>query len=187
MTCSAFIEGFTDYIDGEADASTQEAARRHRDACASCRRYETVYLEGRSLLQDGESLEVGDDFHPRLQHRLYHVDDERALARSRPGSASAAMLLGVAALAVAAAWTPALLDEPEVELSPIVVDRPAPRPLGLRAPFASLLPASMLPTGAALDLDGDDLWRQPSALLFEYAPIRARYRQQAGVVRTGLQ
>lgn len=185
MTCSDFIEGFTDYIDGEADGATHEAARNHRDRCASCRRYEAVYLEGRALLQGAEPVEVGADFHPRLQHRLFHVDDERALARSRSGSSAAAMLLGVAALVMAAAWTPALLDEPEVELSPIVVDRPAPRPFGLRAPFASVLPAGVVPAG--LDLGGDDLWRQPSALLFEYAPVRARYRQQAGVVRTGLQ
>lgn len=184
MTCSDFIEGFTEFVDGEADASTLEAARAHRDGCASCRRYETVYLEGRALLRDAETVEVGEDFHPRLQHRLYHVDDERALARSRSGSSSAALLLGAAALVMAAAWTPSFLDEPEVELSPIVVDRPAPRPLGLRAPFARVLPTSAVP--AALDLEGDDLWGQPSALLFEYAPIRARYRQ-AGVVRTGLQ
>jgi anti-sigma factor RsiW len=125
MTCSDFIEGFTDYIDGEADPSVRRAARTHLDGCVSCRRYERVYLEGRSLLLGAEQVEVGEDFHPRLQHRLYHVDDERALARSRSGSTSAALLLGAAALLMAAAWSPALFDEPEVELSPIVVDRPA--------------------------------------------------------------
>lgn len=184
MTCSDFIEGFTDYIDGVASAPDVEAARRHRDACASCRRYETVYLRGRALLRGSDRVEVGEDFHPRLQHRLYHVDDERALSHSRSGTSSAALLLGVAALLMAAAWSPTLLADPEVELSPIVVDRPATRPLGLRAPFASLFPARA-PT--ALELDGDDLWRRPADLLFEYAPIRARYRQAGALMQAGLQ
>jgi hypothetical protein len=184
MTCSDFIEGFSDYIDDASDEAVLVEARRHRDACPSCRRYEDVYLRGRELLRAQGGPEIGEDFHPRLQHRLYHVDDERVLARSRSSSTSAALLLGVAALLMAAAWSPAWLDDPEIELSPIVVSRPGPRPLGIRLPMPSLLPAG---TPSYLQLKADDLWRQPSALLFEYAPVHARYRQTGSLVRTGLE
>jgi anti-sigma factor RsiW len=180
MTCSDFLDGFSDYIDGIGDDTRLDAARTHRDACRSCHRYEEVFLRGRELLRGEQALDVPEDFHPRLQHRLYHVDDERALARAPSGSAT--LLLTVAAALTVAAWSPSFLDDPEIELSPIVVSRPAPRPFGIRLPNTSVLP-SISP--AALDREGDDLWRQPSALFFEYAPIRARYRR--GFLRTGLQ
>lgn len=181
MTCVDFIEGFSDYVDGRGAPDFVERARSHRDACPRCRRYEEVFLRGRELLRATEVPEVPEDFGPRLQHRLYHVDDERALGRS--SSSSAAALLSIAALLLVAAWSPSLFGEPEVELAPIVVSRPAPRPLRIRFPMPSLLPP---PSPTALDLDGRDLWHTPSALLLEYAPVWARYRQ-GGLVRTGLQ
>lgn len=180
MTCSEFIEGFSDYVDGVGDPARIERARAHRGTCPSCERYEAVYLRGRDLLLGQEAVEVGEDFRPRLQHRLFHVDDERALARAPSGSAT--LLLTVAAALTVAAWSPTFLEEPEVELSPIVVTRPAPRPLGIRLPSTSVS-GSVSP--AVLGYQRDELWRQPSDLLFEYAPVRARYKRS--LVRTGLQ
>ncbi len=176
MTCSEFIETFSDYIDERGAPAIRAAAARHRDSCEPCRHYEATYLAGRSLLHDSvDSLEVGEDFYPRLRHRLYHVDDERALARSSLGAVSPLMILGAAALLATVLGVPVLFEpEPEVELSPIVVSAPAPRPLGLRLPLPSLLPPSLSP--AALELRGEDLWRQSAALFYDYAPVRARSR-----------
>ena len=182
MTCANFIEGFSDYIDGTGASDAVERARDHRDECPRCRRYEEVFLRGRELLRATEGPEVPEDFHPRLQHRLYHVDDERAVGRSSSSSAAAAVL-SIAALLMVAVWSPSMFGEPEVELAPIIVSRPAPRPLRIRFPMPSLLPSS---SPAALDLNGGDLWRTPSALLLEYAPVWAPYRQ-GGLIRTGLQ
>ena len=174
MTCSQFIQSFSDYIDETGAPEVRDAALRHRDTCARCRRYEEVYLRGRDALVGlVEEVEVDEGFHERLQHRLYHVDDERFLVLST--AVAVAMLMGV----------PVLFEpDPEVELSPIVVSSPAARPLGLRIPLPSLLPASLSP--AALELDGDDLWRQSTALFYDYAPVRARYRD-ASSPRMGLQ
>lgn len=179
MTCSEFIESFSDYVDETGSPERREAARRHRNGCARCRRYEEVYRGGlRVLADDYGDLEVGDDFHPRLQHRLFHVDDERALARSSSGLHPSLMVAGVAALFAAIVGVPAVFGpDPEVELSPIVVSTPSSRLPGLRIPLPTLLPASLSP--AALELDGDDLWRQPTALFYDYAPVRARYRDAA--------
>lgn len=186
MTCSEFIRHFSDHIDATGSDEIREAAARHRDSCAGCRRYEEVFLQGRSLLAASlDEVSVDDDFHPRLQHRLYHVDDERALARSTAGFHPSALVLGAAAMVAVLLGIPMVFEpDPEVELSPIVVSVPAPRPLGLRMPLPSLMPASLSP--AALELDGNDLWRQSAALFYEYAPARARYRDLSGT-RLGLQ
>lgn len=185
MTCSEFIESFSDHIDETGPPDLRRAAHRHRDGCASCRRYEEVYLRARdTLVEVADEVELDDDFHDRLQHRLFHVDDERALARSAPALHPSVMVLGAGVLLASLAAGPLLEPEPEVELSPIVVSRPAHRPLGLRIPLPSLLPASLSP--AALELDGDDLWRQSASLFYEYAPVRARYRD-ASPTRQGLQ
>lgn len=191
MTCSQFIEAFSDLIDETGSIEVREAAARHRGVCERCRHYAEVFMRGREALRSGEDvLEVDEYFHSRLQHRLHHVDDERALARSRAGVHPAVLVLGAAAVFATVVGAPVLLGpDPEVELSPIVVNRPAPRPLGLRIPLPSMLPASLSP--AALELDGDDLWRQPTALFYDYAPVRARYRAggapTAASPRMGLQ
>ncbi|MBT8335173.1 MAG: hypothetical protein KJO11_01125 [Gemmatimonadetes bacterium] len=184
MTCSEFIESFSDYIDENAPQQVLAAARRHRDACPRCQRYEVVYRRGCSVLSQ-DSLEVDEHFHGRLQHRLYHVDDEKALARSTAGYHPVVMVLGTAALVAGLVGVPVVLaPDPEVELSPIVVSAPEARPLGLRIPLPSLLPTSLSP--AALELEGDDLWHRPADLFYEYAPVRAHYRA-ASSTRLGLQ
>lgn len=186
MTCSEFIQHFSDYIDATGPSDTLESAARHKESCAQCRRYEEVFLRGRSLLcASVEEVTVDEDFHPRLQHRLYHVDDERALARSKAGFNPSVMVLGAVAMVGVLMGVPWLFEpDPEVELSPIVVSVPAPRPLGLRMPLPTLLPPSLSP--AALELDGNALWRQSAALFYEYAPARARYRNASGT-RLGFQ
>lgn len=186
MNCSDFVQNFSDYIDETGPPELREASVAHRDACAKCRRYEEVFLRGRSLLASTlEEVTVDESFHPRLQHRLYHVDDERALARSSAGFHPSMIVLGAVAMVSVLMGVPLLFEpDPEVELSPIVVSVPASRPLGLRMPLPSLMPASLSP--AALELDGDDLWRQSAALFYDYAPARARYRDASGT-RLGLQ
>lgn len=187
MTCSEFIESFSDYLDEAGPSDVRENALRHRNGCARCRRYEEVYLRGLSVLSDdSDEIDLPEDFHPRLQHRLYHVDDERVLARySATGLPPSLMVAGVAAVFAVVVGVPAVFGpDPEVELSPIVVSTPASRPQGLRIPLPSLLPASLSP--AALELNGDDLWRQPTALFYDYAPVRARYRAAASS-RLGLE
>ncbi len=184
--CKDFIRHFSDHIDGTGSPEIRRAAAAHRDACPKCRRYEEVYLQGRNFLTSAiDEVSVDENFHSRLQHRLFHVDDERALARSTAGFNPSAMVLGAVAMVGVLMGIPLLFEpDPEVELSPIVVSVPASRPLGLRMPLPSLMPASLSP--AALELDGDDLWRQSAALFYDYAPARARYRDAAGT-RLGLQ
>lgn len=171
MTCSEFLQSFSDYYDGTGCDSVRREAEEHLDDCTDCRRYAETFDRGRRLLRSFPQVEVSDDFRPRLQHRIYHLEDGEALKRGMLGSASgttAATALGMAVLLVFAAWSPTLFEEPEVELSPIVVSSPRANPTGLR-----LRPLELLPRGDA-PLNRRDLWQHPNALLFQHSPLSGR-------------
>lgn len=186
MTCSEFIEGFSDYVDGEGDPRTLEAARAHVRECDRCRRYEDVYARGIALLRSFPSVSVSRDFEPALEVRLRR-DTARALQRldHRPPTSGSAMavVFGMAVVLVGAAWAPFLFSgDPQVELAPIVASYPT-RGLQARMPEIELLPGGGPSTAA--DLSTSELWEEAAALLREYAPVLRGY-QTARNVRVGL-
>lgn len=175
MTCSEFLESFSEYYDGVASAPSRREAEEHLAGCPDCRRYVEILDRGRELLRSFPEVEVTDDFAPRLEHRIYHLKDGEVLKRGMAGSASGATVataLGMAVLLVFAAWSPILLSAvPEVELSPIVVSRPEARAAGLRTP-----PVTLLPLGGSTRVLHPDFWRQPGSLLFRHSPLYSRTR-----------
>lgn len=182
MNCSDYVERFSDFLDGAAPADELRAFEAHLETCPHCRRYGEVVRRGSQVLRALPEPELTEDFGPRLQHRLYHVDDELVLAN---GSATPAMtVVGMALLLTAIAWSPTLLpDTPQVELAPIVVDEP-PRTFPTR-------PVNAMPTGLPddsplSDLEGG-LWDDAQSLMYEYSPLSQRYRQRASLRRTGLE
>lgn len=175
MTCSEFLQSFSEYYDGTGSESLCRGAEEHLAGCADCRRYLETFNRGRSLLRSFPEIEVSDDFHPRLQHRIYHLEDGEVLKRGMLGSASgttAVTALGMAILLVFAAWSPTLLTlEPVVTLSPIVVSGPDMRSFGLR-----LRPLDLEPEDASPLDEGRNLWQHPNALLFRHSPLSGRSR-----------
>jgi anti-sigma factor RsiW len=178
MNCSDIVARFTDYLDGSLGERETATVREHLDECSSCRRYRNVLEHGAALLRSLPEPELREDFRPRLQHRLYHVDDEKALSAHATSGAPALTVVGIALLLTAVAWAPTLQPgAPLVELDPIVVDR-APR-------RASLLPVISTPLGTfssktPADLDGG-LWE--NALLYDYSPLSQRYLRSMRVRR----
>jgi len=188
MTCSDFIEGFSDYIDGEGEPAALEAARAHVQECAACRRYEEVYTRGVALLRSFPEVEISDGFEPDLEVQLRR-DTAAALRHldRRPASSGSAMavVFGMAVILVGAAWAPFLFMRPlEVELAPMVAAYPT-RGLQARMPEIDLLPRGE--RSRATVLSAVRLWEEPSALLRKYAPVMQGYYQTAGNVRVGLQ
>jgi anti-sigma factor RsiW len=182
MTCSEFVERFTDFLDGEGPEEFRAEAEAHLESCSGCRRYHEVMVQGAAILRSLPEAEVSEDFEPRLRHRLYHVYDEAVLRAHSASGATVLTVLGMSLLLTALAWSPALRPSaPVVAIPPIVVSEP---PLPLR-------PANALPVGAAIlrpawARRGADLWDDAQALLYEYSPLQQRYRENAPPRRAGL-
>ena len=141
MNCSEFLSRFTDYLDGSTPPEEGEAMEEHLQGCTACGRYRTVLENGAELLRSLPQPELREDFVPRLRHRIYNVDDERALNAHQSG-APALTVLGIAILLSALAWAPLLGGGTrDVLLEPIVVDR-APSDGSVRFPIR------VTPTGA---------------------------------------
>jgi len=169
MDCSDLIDRFSDYLDGSGPSGELRAMEAHLAGCDSCRRYKAVLEHGSSLVRSLPKAELREDFGPRLQHRLYHVQEERSLTDQVASGAPALTVLGIAVLLTAVAWAPTLKGSaPVVELPPIVVDR-APR---FATPSRNLVG---VPVRDRMDgtLDAN-LW--DDARLYEYSPLSRRYQ-----------
>jgi anti-sigma factor RsiW len=169
MNCSEFVGRFTDYVDGDAAPEDVGAMEEHLGGCESCRRYKTVVEHGAELLRSLPAPELREDFEPRLQHRLYHVLEERAVSEHATSRTPAFAVFGIAVLLTAVAWSPLLKGSaPVVQLEPIVVDR-APATPRVRPVGAQRRPLELRAT-PALDLG---LW--DDTRLYEYSPLSRRY------------
>src|SRR5689334_9522935 len=128
MTCSEFQDRFSDYYDGTGEPSFLGDAGAHLADCPGCRRYHAVVSEGSRILRSAPRVTVSEDFFPRLQHRIFHLEDGPALGHAEAGSGTTvSAAVAIAALIALAAWSPALMRPPEVQLDPIVVSRPKDR------------------------------------------------------------
>ena len=169
MNCSEFVARFTDYVDGDAPPEDVGAMEEHLGGCESCRRYKTVVENGAALLRSLPAPELREDFEPRLQHRLYHVHEERSLSEHATSRTPAFAVFGIALLLTAVAWSPLLRGSaPVVQLEPIVVDR-APVAPRIR-PVSTQRRPLQLRSEPALD---EGLW--DDTRFYEYTPLSRRY------------
>ncbi len=128
-SCDDFLRDFSDYRDGHMAGSERAVAESHLSGCDACSRYVEVVDAGVRQLRAFPDVEVSDDFLQRLQHRIYHIDEERAGLAHRSGSgASAGFVVMVVLLISAAAWFPLARPAPAtVELPPVAVTEPKKR------------------------------------------------------------
>jgi hypothetical protein len=95
MTCTEFLERYTDFRDGLM-STPRELRRfsRHVAQCAPCRRYDAAVRRGVSALQAAETIEPSPEFRRRLDARLAR---ERGAHHAVPARAGVAAALFVAA------------------------------------------------------------------------------------------
>lgn len=165
MDCGTFLDGYSDFRDGLLSLPERVAFERHAKECDHCARYDRVVSKGVDVLHGMPELEVSDDFMDRLQHRLYHVEDEMAAVRRRrsPVSRGAASALTAAACIAAVALLPRLYSAaaPTVAVLPsVAASAPRAADTGYRlanAPVAS--PSSGL--AAQLEEVGVEVYPMP--------------------------
>jgi len=174
MNCSQVVAHFTDYLDGTASDEVAVAIEDHLTECPTCVRYKNVLEHGSELLRRLPEPALREDFGPRLQHRLFHVDSERLVRANGSSGAPAMTVLAIAVLLTTIAWSPTFFSgAPVVQLEPIVVDR-APNRSAVRP--ANATPPGTFSSKSEADLAGG-LWA--NTLLYDYTPLSQRYEQRA--------
>ena len=125
MACKEFIERHSEYLDGTLSADERRRFDAHLARCKSCRRYQRVLARGLAAWRALPPVSTSPDFLPRLQHRLYHVDESSKRSwRSQFGRAAAIAVAsaGLFTLGVSNGSQPVLV---EVQLPPVMADVPA--------------------------------------------------------------
>lgn len=100
------MAGHSEYIDGRLAPMLAARLSEHVIACDSCARYDRIVRKGSDLVRELTPVTASDDFELRLQHRILHVADARAL---EPRATGAAAALGIAAAIALLAWSPVLM------------------------------------------------------------------------------
>jgi anti-sigma factor RsiW len=129
FSCADFLREFSEYRDGRMTPAERSAVEAHLGECDACARYAEVMEAGVEQLRALPPLEPSYDFLSRLQHRIYHLEDERAAIGSRSASgASAGFVVAAAAVIALAAALPLIRSQPAVlELPPVAASAPQAR------------------------------------------------------------
>ncbi|HEX2166056.1 MAG TPA: zf-HC2 domain-containing protein, partial [Longimicrobiales bacterium] len=106
VECAEFLARHSEYLDGLLTPVAAARLSAHSSVCASCARYDRIVRKGIDLVRDLPDAQPSDDFEMRLQHRIFHMEDARAL---QPRAAGAAAALAVAAAMALLAWSPLLV------------------------------------------------------------------------------
>ena len=181
VECSEFLSRFSDFYDGSPDAPFRQSLEAHLQHCEKCARYQRAVASGAALLRTLPRIEPSESFRAALEHRLFHLEDENALTRAAGSSAVPVLTaVGIAIVLAIIAWSPTLgRSTPQVALAPIVVTGP-PSP----EPVFPVVTGGLAPLQPALDLM-KELWLDPNALLYEYSPMRDRYRTESALRQVG--
>lgn len=175
VDCSQFLDQYSEFRDGLLPVERMCALQEHLDDCASCARYDRVVEEGIRVFRDLPEVEPSQDFIPRLQHRLYHLEDEMRHPAHHASGTSVAFMLTIAAVIGVSAWMPAVRPRPAVvHLAPVVAHAPlrveAERVLFRAGPLLTPPPSYASGTASASNL-----------LFYPYSPVGAYVAKPASL------
>lgn len=111
IDCCDFLDRYSDFRDQLLSTDEAEAFGGHLESCDSCARYHRVVAGGIETLLRLPHVTPSADFADRLGNRLSHMDD--VLESSSSSGAPVALVIAVAATIGAAAWLPALREQPQ--------------------------------------------------------------------------
>ena len=97
MTCSDFLDRYSDFDDSLLTPTEEAVFRAHLEACLACARYDRVLRKGRMLARQ-LATEPAPDFVPRLRRRILS-ESTPPLEPLRPVAAGGFLTLMLAAVA----------------------------------------------------------------------------------------
>jgi len=125
VDCTQFLEGYSEFRDGMLDLELHRSFEGHLAVCASCARYDRVVCGGARLARELPPLEPSCDFLARLQHRIYHEDEELRAAATGYSGVPVPLTAAIVVAIALSAWTPALRRRPPVvNLPPVAAHAP---------------------------------------------------------------
>lgn len=107
MICQDFLARYSEFVDGEMDPRRAARMQEHLVDCAACARYDRVVRQGTELVRGLPEVEPPYDFFPRLQHRIYNLEEDLR-SRRDASTTGAAVSLAVAGALALLAWAPLL-------------------------------------------------------------------------------
>jgi hypothetical protein len=110
FSCDQLRDRHSDFIDGLLRPEEMAELQAHIDECDACARYDRVLRNGLSLVRDLSEVRPSDDFEHRLQHRLFHLQDDEML-HGRGPFASFTSAAAIAAILGVVTWTAVLVRE----------------------------------------------------------------------------
>jgi hypothetical protein len=123
MTCQEYLALYSELLDERLDSVKQARCREHLQGCSTCANYDRLMRRGLRLVHEMPEITPSPDFHLRLQHRLFHMQDDFG-QNDRFAAAGAAVALAVAGLIALAAWSPLLQMTDEGTSPALVADAP---------------------------------------------------------------
>lgn len=169
VDCARFLDEYSEFRDGFLSPEESREFEAHLAACASCTRYDRVVDRGARVFRDLPELVPSEDFAARLQHRIFHLEDEMRTPDRRFSGVPTPAVLSIAAVLATAAFLPVLRP-----VTDGLYSLPA---VSARAPGSDLPPlfvaGPLLAHTAVLhpDLEPAALQARDNHLLFRYYPI----------------
>ncbi len=168
VDCARFLDEYSEFRDGFLAPEESREFEAHLTSCPSCARYDRVVARGGHIFRDLPELQPSEDFAARLQHRIFHLEDEmRAPGRTFSGVPTSAVL-SIAAVLALAAWLPVLQPQDRLYHLPAVM---ASAPRGEFPPLLVAGPLLAHTTVLHRELEHGISPARDNHVLFHYYPI----------------
>lgn len=143
MICQDFLARYSEFVDGELDPRRAARMQEHLVDCAACARYDRVVRQGTEIARGLPEVEPSYDFFPRLQHRIYNLEEDLR-SRRDASTTGAAVSLAVAGALALLAWAPLLRSA----LDPVPSPDGVPGTAAVEESFGAEEPVQLAAEGA---------------------------------------
>jgi hypothetical protein len=130
VSCAEFLRDYSDFRDGYMGPAEGAEMEAHLAGCVTCSTYVELLDEGVGQLRSLPEIEPSYDFLPRLQHKLFHLEEDQAWRLQPEASAtSVGFVITLVMLIASAAWLPLVRPKPPlVVLAPVAAVAPRSQP-----------------------------------------------------------